>query len=832
MDGSSAGIRTLSATVFELTGISASVNTLMLQDNSIEEIPSSIFSPFSDSSLTTLRLDGNKLETLPTALLDPIQHSLRVLALNRNQLGYLDIHIFTELMRLRELYVSNNPALGCVPDLPATIPPVQVYKDASMIFCPTCTEAGVVLYFGQAACGPCVPGTYSPASEEAKYGECDPCPANSTSLVGSASVFDCKCVPGYTGPDGGPCFPCANGQYKAANGSMPCTACPDFTTSSAGSNNISQCICTPGHTGIAGRECLPCSFGTFKEAAGSSPCLPCMPGTYSNITSAVDPEACTPCPGNSLSPAGSQDITNCSCIAGYTGPDGGECTSCRQGTYKTEIGQGKCNECLRGTYSLTVAATSNATCISCPPNSLSGQGADDQAACVCNAGYSGPNGGPCSPCAAGLFKNSNGSASCIPCRAGSYADTVSTCRQCPSPLTSLAASADFSYCLCPAGLLGPGLAGEGLELLPPMSDALLTRAGFRGHASSANSTALVFLDSAGYYGHKASLVGMTNYTLVCSQEAQVTFEEASFRQNLFDLPPQLDTMDANADGCVNYTEFAAYEWPWQSPDFGAIAALIDDPACLSAAEIASVHAGYQCASASNDMWVDSDGDGCEYYDANPEDCPGAPGWADEDGYDALMVCCVCGGGLGYAAPVPPPRCEVTFSNLDPSKAVWVTIDVANTDFASRSEYIASAHASVRSELLCEGHGHSESECLAIGSQFGQPGCCQWAADTLASDHGWPPAPRTDGVGACVRAAAREMCDSHFLGADFLASGGEDQQCEKMSRIVDSLYLPRAAAGGEITILLTASPAVGGGLFAICIADTSLRGVLIVSRIVH
>jgi len=53
-----------------------------------------------------------------------------------------------------------------------------------------------------------------------------------------------------------------------------------------------------------------------------------------------------------------------------------------------------------------------------------------------------------------------------------------------------------------------------------------------------------------------------------------------------------------------------------------------------------------------------------------------------------------------------------------------------------------------------------------------------------------------------------MCDSHFLGADFLASGGEDQQCEKMSRIVDSLYLPRAAAGGEITILLTASPAVG------------------------
>ena len=60
---------------------------------------------------------------------------------------------------------------------------------------------------------------------------------------------------------------------------------------------------------------------------------------------------------------------------------------------------------LSGTYTLQSGAT---TCDSCPSNANSPQGSTSSAACACNMGYTGANGGACSACPAGSYKDTTG----------------------------------------------------------------------------------------------------------------------------------------------------------------------------------------------------------------------------------------------------------------------------------------------------------------------------------------------------------------------------------------------------------------------------------------
>jgi hypothetical protein len=48
--------------------------------------------------------------------------------------------------------------------------------------------------------------------------------------------------------------------------------------------------------------------------------------------------------------------------------------------------------------------------------------------CLCDAGFTGPNNGACTPCAAGTYKSLTGSAACTSCPAFSGA----VCAVCPS----------------------------------------------------------------------------------------------------------------------------------------------------------------------------------------------------------------------------------------------------------------------------------------------------------------------------------------------------------------------------------------------------------------
>ena len=78
------------------------------------------------------------------------------------------------------------------------------------------------------------------------------------------------------------------------------------------------------------------------------------------------------------------------CVQGGIGRGGG--TEC------------SCTTCPVDTYSIAVGASANSTCSTCPPNSNSPAGSAALTNCTCNAGSTGPNGGPCVACAAGKCK--------------------------------------------------------------------------------------------------------------------------------------------------------------------------------------------------------------------------------------------------------------------------------------------------------------------------------------------------------------------------------------------------------------------------------------------
>ena len=189
--------------------------------------------------------------------------------------------------------------------------------------------------------------------------ECTECAANATSPAGSSNMIDCACVAGFTGLDGGPCEMCAEGKYKAVNGSS---------------------------------NCLECNPGTIS-APSSVTCTQCSESTYSS----VDHTKCLNCVSNATSPTGSSKTTDCTCIAGFTGPDGGPCIKCVAGKHKIAPGDATCSSCTAGQYSTVVGAISD-VCQRCPSNSNAPEASDKEVDCTCNAGSMSLDGGNCTQC--------------------------------------------------------------------------------------------------------------------------------------------------------------------------------------------------------------------------------------------------------------------------------------------------------------------------------------------------------------------------------------------------------------------------------------------------
>ena len=305
-------------------------------------------------------------------------------------------------------------------------------------------------------CLPCPAGTFKSSTGS---GSCATCPVNSNSSLGSSL---CTCIVGYTGPDGSLCTACAPGTFKDQPGSATCTTCPEYSDSLSASSSRRACKCNSGATGSDGGPCHPCEAGKFKTQPGNAWCTSCMSGKYSDIPGATAASSCNLCPPRSDSPSGSGRVSACRCNVGATGIDGGPCSACAAGKYKSFSGSGACINCPTGTYSTTMGALAFSTCTSCPDRSNSPSGSDSRSNCKCVAGATGNDGAACNPCNAGKFKAGDGSAPCSSCGFGKYSTVVgsaseSLCLNCEAGKKSAMGSDDPSDCLdlCPPGMTGP-----------------------------------------------------------------------------------------------------------------------------------------------------------------------------------------------------------------------------------------------------------------------------------------------------------------------------------------------------------------------------------------
>lgn len=316
--------------------------------------------------------------------------------------------------------------------------------------------------------------------------ECVPCPAYAShNLTRRANVSACLCDPGYTGPDGGPCVACAAGTFKAEPGAAACgacganqysgaaaTACADCHPNSSSlpaSPGVEHCLCDPGFYPYAG-ACRMCHPGRFKNTTANEACRICTGNTFAAEEGAT---ACVSCLLSSVfstaNPA--EGGVRCQCVAGYTQAalnlTTPECAACPPDTFQPGQGQTSCElcdasarspeasvtplaclcnagfaddsahqclVCAGGTYKEAAAddARDTAPCDVCPVDSFSLPRSGRLADCLCDPGFSGPDGGPCAACAPGKFKPANGSAACEDCPLHSYSDAPAStsCKSC------------------------------------------------------------------------------------------------------------------------------------------------------------------------------------------------------------------------------------------------------------------------------------------------------------------------------------------------------------------------------------------------------------------
>jgi len=149
----------------------------------------------------------------------------------------------------------------------------------------------------------------------------------------------------------------------------------------------------------------------------------------------------------------SDDITDCVCDLGFTGPDGTACRPCDAGFFKDVNGSDACQACPVGTW---LNVTNGTVCVSCPAYTDSHMSSDDITDCVCDLGFTGPDGTACTPCRAGSYKSGNGSGSCTPCDAGDWQNETASglCQKCPANTFSLVGSDAIVDCICDTGYEG------------------------------------------------------------------------------------------------------------------------------------------------------------------------------------------------------------------------------------------------------------------------------------------------------------------------------------------------------------------------------------------
>lgn len=382
-------------------------------------------------------------------------------------------------------------------------------------------------------CNQCMPNHFCPGGDVKTR-----CEQHSRSNAGSSSASDCVCADGFHGANGGQCAECAANSY-CSDGIK--TVCPANSNSRSGSSASVACTCNAGFHGDPGAICTSCpgssycpggsavqtcpasstspsgsiskaacacNIGFFKVADGS--CYECLVGGYCNN------DDLNQCPDHTSSPRGSDQLSDCSCMDGYQGPVGEACAICPRSTFCTNGALSNCPanttspaasdsvvdcvpvkgfyfdrdhavaQCPIATYKHTVGDT---PCITCGTGATTSKtGRTDKIQCVCEAGFYGPPGGPCTECSVGKwcsqavenacpvnaatlavgasvitdcvcnagYAGPNGD-SCKPCAVGMWCPGGDNVTSCPADSSSVVGSETLSDCICKPGYQGnPG----------------------------------------------------------------------------------------------------------------------------------------------------------------------------------------------------------------------------------------------------------------------------------------------------------------------------------------------------------------------------------------
>lgn len=269
-----------------------------------------------------------------------------------------------------------------------------------------------------------------------------------------------QCADGKFADDKGSteCQPCGFGEYQIidnffsigqtveqrANTSFldikanKCTKCPQFSSHVlTGSTTINECLCVPGYQAqyhllegyVFLSHCKLCEPGSFCVGGGQGQGQELCPlNHFSQAGAAV----CTRCHPHSF---GFQivNFTECLCLAGFEGPFHDQCTPCLAGSVQpTNFSNVPCSLCPRDFFQ---PLTGQLTCTQCPPHSTTlSTGSVHITACECDAGFFGPNGGPCEVCPANHY-----------CEGGTVA------KDCPAFTQSNNGSSSISDCFCIPG---------------------------------------------------------------------------------------------------------------------------------------------------------------------------------------------------------------------------------------------------------------------------------------------------------------------------------------------------------------------------------------------
>ena len=281
----------------------------------------------------------------------------------------------------------------------------------------------------------CPAGTYNLGCGGLSAGSCASCGDNSAY---DAALQQCRCIPGYSAPDGGnlaPCIACPAGKYSNLAGTVSCSLC----LSGKYQDQTGQTYCKTC-SGI-----LSCPIGQyisqacgFSSSGSCTSCPSCPSNSYRSGCRGGLPGVCEPC-----SMCRANQYMQSLCGSGFEGLcEACDYTQCSQGEelrhceelspgvcrYKalnffTETLPGRCTDwvfCAAGRFR---SSCSNSACSQCPAGTFT----------LAQNRYT-----SCFPCPAGMHQPSVGQSSCVACGAGSYQPTQgsSSCLTCSGAVSN------------------------------------------------------------------------------------------------------------------------------------------------------------------------------------------------------------------------------------------------------------------------------------------------------------------------------------------------------------------------------------------------------------